>query len=849
MAVLQIKSFGGISPKVPPRYLQDSQAQVALNASVFNGVLAPLNDVSAAVTTLSKAGTPLTIYRFGQDVNSDSQYWFHWTTDVDVCRGQIAGDTSEWTFFTGDGAPKATYSTLALSGANYPAVARPLGLPNPDLDLTTNPNVFGLTSYAAEVTLTATHISQLLTAYGILISTTDQESASYTAVTINAPITAASVAAAINALPAINASAANGEVTVRTDATGENTKLYVKFRTGSKLDTAGAFTYSGLDLSATGVADTYPYLIITDSEIGSVAAGNTIVLNVNGTDFVNAAASGTLTVSQFATFLNSRMSGEVVATVYGGCVAITPGTLGSTVSSTIRYTRLSDGLQRAMVESKGSDASAPARLFLTQSNVDALEGAYLSVLLNGAETFSEIPDPSTVGSVNGLLAYGLDVKVYGVIDPVAVVETVAIGSNVTLRLRRGTYPTVAQLSELTGIGYADTPAATESRVYAWTWVNKESGYEVESGPSPASLPISVFAVQSVSVSGRSSVPIGYVVTHWRLYRAVSGVYLFVKELPISETSYIDNVLAEDLGEELPTLTWGPPPAKLAGLINLPNGIMAGFVGRDIYFCDPYHPHAWPENYSLSFDYPVVGLGRMDTTLAVLTTGTPYFVQGSHPDSMVSVKTDLQQACVSKRSIVSTNGVVIYASPDGLVMLTSGGSKIITEQYFTRAQWQAYFKPESIHAYTHDLKYVAFYNNGTTSGGFIYDPTSGQLILHDLYATAGYTDLQNDKLFVAFSDRTVKTWLNGGAKTYTWRSKKFTLPQVAGFSCAQLEAETYPVTAKFYSDGALVHTQTVANRTPFRLPVNPGRDFEVQIEGTSEVFSLSIAQSIEELASV
>jgi hypothetical protein len=849
MAVLQIKSFGGISPKVPPRYLQDSQAQTALNAPVFNGVLTPLNNVSAAVTTLSKSGTPQTIYRFGQDINSESQYWFHWTTDVNVCRGQISGDTSEWTFYTGDGAPKATYSTLALSGANYPAVSRPLGLPNPDLALTVGADVFTDDTYPAEITLTATHIALLTTTYGILVSTTNQDAGSYTTVSLSGTITASSVASAINALPAVNATASNGEVIIKTDAAGENTKLYVKFRTGTKADTSGAFTYSGLDLSATGVADTYPYLVIADSEIGSVAAGNTIVLNVNGSNLVDAAASGTLTASQFATFLNSRMSGEVVATVYGGCVVVTPGTLGSTVSSTMRYTRSSDGFQRAIVESNGSDASAPAKLFLTQANVDTLENSYLSVLVNGTETFSEIPNPSTISSINALQVFGLSVTMYGVIDPIAVVQTVATGSNVTLRLRQGAYPIVPQYSELTSVGYADTPSATESRVYAWTWVNKESGYEFESGPSPAALPVSVYAKQTASISGRSTVPVGYVVTHWRIYRAVSGVYLFVKELPISQTSYTDDVLAEDLGEELPTLTWAPPPATLAGLVNLPNGIMAGFVGRDIYFCDPYHPHSWPANYSLSFDYPVVGLGRMDTTLAVMTTGTPYFVQGSHPDSMVSVKTDLEQSCVSKRSIVSTNGVVIYASPDGLVMLTPSGSSLITEQYFTRAQWQAYFKPDSIHAYTHDLKYVAFYNNGTTSGGFIYDPTSKQFILHDIYATAGYSDLLNDKLFLAFPDRSVKTWLGGSLKTYIWRSKKFTLPQVAGFSCAQLDAESYPVTAKFYSDGTLVHTQTVASRAAFRLPVAPGRDFEVQIEGAADVFGISIAQSMEELAGV
>lgn len=539
MALIPIKSFGGVSPKVPPRYLPDAGAQVALNCVVFNGSLQPLSAVGAAVATLTKVGTPLTIYRFGQDVISTSNYWFHWTTDVDVCRSQIAGDTSEWTFYTDGVQPKATYTTLALSGTNYPTVSRPLGLP--------------------------------------------------------APTTSA-------------------------------------------------------------------------------------LLSVGGT------------------------------------------------------------------------------------------------------------------------------------------------------------PTEAT-------------ALPETRVYTYTLVSKESGYEFESAPAPASLSVDVRVGETVAISSFDTIPAGYNATHRRIYRSVSGTYLFVAEITAATTSYIDAVLAEDLGEEIPSLTWLPPPDTMRGLINLPNGIMAGFVGRDIYFCDPYHPHAWPIGYNQTIDYPVVGLGRMDTTLAVLTTGTPYFLQGSHPDSMVVVKTDLDQACASKRSIVSANGVVMYASPDGLVMLSPGGSKLVSEAYFTYAQWQALFKPDSIHAYMHDRKYVAFYNNGTTSGGFIYDLTTGQFTLHDTYATAGYTDLVNDKLFLAFADRSVKVWMAGAARTYTWLSKKFTMPREMGFSCAQLEAESYPVTAKFYCNSSLAFTQTVTSRAPFRLPVIVGRDWEMQVEAATEVFSLVVAQSVEELASV
>ena len=538
MAVVSIKTFGGIAPRIPARSLPDTAAQTATNCVVTNGALQPLAGVSAAVATLTKVGTPATIYRFGQDTLSDSQYWFHWTTNVDVCRSQLAGDTSEWTFYTDGTQPKATYSTIALSGSNYPTVSRPLGVPAPT-----------------------------------------------------------------NAL--------------------------------------------------TG----------------------------------------------------------------------TPGT-------------------------------AP-----------------------------------------------------------------------------------------------DGTATPETRVYTYTNVSKEAGFEFESAPAGASADVTVVAGQPVTLAGFSAAPSGYNVTHRRIYRSTSGVYLFVAEITAAATSFEDTVEAAALGEEIPSLTWSTPPDDLQGLINLPGGMMAGFVGRDVYYCDPYHPHAWPVNYVQTVDYPVVGLGRMDTTLAVLTTGAPYFMQGSHPDSVVVVKSDVDQSCSSKRSIVSAAGAVIYASPDGLIMLSAGGSRILTDKLFTAAQWQAQFTPSSIHAYLQDRRYVAFYTDGTNSGGFIYDLTTGEFSTHSVYATAGYADPQEDKLYLAFPDRSVKIWQRGDPLTFTWRSKIFTMPVPTSMSFAKVSALSYPVTAKIYRDGSLLHTQTVTSRSPFRLPAGQGRDWEMQVEGAYEVFSVAVAQSGAEMVDV
>ena len=857
MAVFSIKSFGGIAPVVPPRYLQDNQAQTAMNCPVFQGSIQAIADLGSSVATLPKTGTIKSLYRFGQDTISDNNYWFHWTADVDVCRSQVAGDVSEWTFFTGDGGPKATYNSLALSGSSYPANTRPLGIPSPVAAAVASADTFTAATHAATVYLTPSHISSLTTTYGVLISTVEDDASDYTTVSLSGTITAASVVAAINGAlsSTVTATEDSGSVQIDSVATGEDAKLFVKFQTGTVPDTDGTFSYdSSPDLQATGTSDTGAYVVITDAEIGSISSGDKLTIATNVGTHVNDVSytfSGTLTSIAFATYLNTQLGTHVEATAYGSSVVLTPDNSGTGASGFIAYTRKANNILVAELNNSGSESAGPARLFITQTHIDAMEDQYLALEVNGEETIVPVVDPAYPSQFSTLSAYGISSETYGSVEPFAVITTAAVGTSATIRVRTGDYPTEATFTLQQSKGYVDEDDTLETRVYAYTYVNKESGFEFESAPSGPSGSVDVRDGQTVTLSGFSGVPEGdYVVTNKRIYRAVSGVYLFVKEIGIADINFTDDVKPDELGEQLPTLTWSAPPQTLRGLTNLPNGLMAGFSGRDIYFCDPYHPHAWPEQYIQTLDFPVVGLGRMDTTLAVLTKGTPYLIQGTHPLNMAVVKSDLEQACVSKNSIVSLMGGVLYAAPDGLMLISPGGSRIVTENLFDFKQWQAFFKPESIHAYQQDNQYIAFYDNGTQRGGFIFDVRSGQFILHDIYADAGYHDLLRDKLFLAGDDsgNKVKPWGYGSTKSYTWRSKKFSLPQVMGFSCAQLEAEAYPMTMKFYLDNTLYHTQTVQSRNPFRLPAKVGRDLEMQVEGSSEVFSLSIANSMTELAS-
>ena len=629
------------------------------------------------------------------------------------------------------------------------------------------------------------------------------------------------------------------------------------------------------NLTATGSSDTEARVVITDAEIGSISTGDVISIKTeNGTAF-SQATTGTMTATELANFITLYAEGKVTATKYGSCVVLTSGTQGDGASGVITYTRqvagytnqelLDSGLEITdpvfllfalsqagstvtELTDSGSEVAAPASVIVTQTHIDAMEGKFLYLEVNGGDpVYIPVPAIAYASSLSLLSAYGITVEVFGSVEPFAIVSTNAVGTSTSLTIRGGEYPSKPIYSLQTKEGYVDEDQTTESRVYAYTWVNKESGFEFESAPSPASNTVEVRTGQSVSLSGLEDVPTGeYVVTNRRIYRSTNGVFLFVAEIPAANSTYTDDVAAEDLAEELPTMTWSEPPQTLRGLTNLPNGMMAGFSGRDIYFCDPYHPHAWPENYIQTIDYPVVGLGRMDTTLAVLTTGVPYFIQGTHPDAMAVVKSDLEQACVSKRSIVSHAGSVFYAAPDGLMMLSPGGSRIVTENLFSYKQWQEFFKPESIHAYQHDNQYIGFYDNGTTQGGFIYDMRSQNFILHDIYATAGFQDRQRDKLFLAFADRSVKVWGDGAAKDYRWKSKKFTMPKPLSFAWGQLEAESYPMTISFIADGTVIHSQDVTSRNPFRLPAKVGRDWEVEIEGEYEVFAMSVAHSAAEL---
>ena len=541
MAVITVNNFSGVSPMTPPRYLDNASAQTALNCPVWMGPLSPITGALALTPSpLTKSGNIKSIYRFGQSETNQLNHWFHWTTDVDVVQGFIAGDTTERTYYTGDGNPKVTNATLALSGGgtDYPIAAYDIGVPKP---------------------------------------------------------------------------------------------------------------------------------------------------------------TGTFTTAK------------------------------------------------------------------------------------------------------------------------------------------------------TGTANANT--TSETRVYTFTYVNsfgEESTPYSETDMSPSTE--DVFPGESVVVTMPTGTINNVNVTKKRIYRSAVGTantsYFFVAEVSLATATYTDSLDGDDLNEELPSLTWVQPPTTLKGLVGMPNGVMAGFSGNDVYFSEPFRPFAWPTQYVQTVGYPVVGLGVIDTTVVVLTKGRPYFIQGSHPDSSVMVEADVNQACISKRSIVSMNNNVFFASPDGVVALSPGGSSIVTESLFDKETWQAQ-SPDDLVACMYESQYVGFFDTTSGNGGFVYDMKQKTWNFHNVYVTGAYNDLKNDSLYIIKSNELYK-WDSGSDLSYTWKSKKYTFPEPKSFSCYRVEAEGYPVTVKIYKNSSAVVNLSVTDNSLRRLPPGLGTTWEFQLEGNKEVYNVQLAQTPQEL---
>ena len=367
-----------------------------------------------------------------------------------------------------------------------------------------------------------------------------------------------------------------------------------------------------------------------------------------------------------------------------------------------------------------------------------------------------------------------------------------------------------------------------STSYVYTFV---SAYGEEGPPSAASTVITTDDNATITVSNLSTGPaksnsnLGSGAVK-RIYRSNTGsnttAFQFVAEIALSASSFDDTSINANLAEVIPSTYWIAPPdddsstypdGPLKGLTALPNGVMAGFTGKRLCFSEAFLPYAWPINYRITLEDPIVGIAGVGNGVIVTTESRPYLVAGTDPASMSAVRMETPQACLSKTSMVDMGQYVIYAGPDGLVAAAGTDVQIITEGLITPDQWQAQYYPSTINATLWKGRYLGFYSTGSGFGGFIFDPRSEQKSLTTLTASAlirgTFTDPDDGNAYLIIANQIKK--FQGGTtdQTYTWKSKEFTLPKPTGMSFVKVDAEAYPVTIKVYGDGTLFYTGTIA----------------------------------------
>lgn len=385
----------------------------------------------------------------------------------------------------------------------------------------------------------------------------------------------------------------------------------------------------------------------------------------------------------------------------------------------------------------------------------------------------------------------------------------------------------------------------ETRYYVQTFVTR---FGEEGPPSPPSEKLIVEKPGSTVYVGLSRLNSNtHNITHTRLYRTVTSSvgaeYMLVAELPISQAEYIDSAQTIN-GPIIETWDYDLPDENMIGLCVMANGICAGFAGNEVMFSEAYLPYSWPKQYRGTTEHQIVGIKAIGTSLVVATEGYPYVFTGVTPSAVNGTKITSEQACVSKASMVVVNGVVMYASPDGIVAVGGDGAITITDQLMTRSQWQVK-KPETLRAWASEGLYVALHDGG----GFIFDPVSKDFRQITNQWNCAYSDLERDQLFIV-KKKMMNIWQGGEQYLKsTWRSKVFQMPVDSLMSCARVVSPNIEkLSISIIADGQVIHTLATGSvpKNGFRLPPVRATNWQVEVKGDEEVERLVIASSMQEL---
>lgn len=466
----------------------------------------------------------------------------------------------------------------------------------------------------------------------------------------------------------------------------------------------------------------------------------------------------------------------------------------------------------------------------------------------------------------------------------------------------------AEASTADAAGRVDLAGVVSLRTYVFTYY---TAWEEESVPSEPSPAVYVREGQTVTITGLPASwthGAGYQTAGMkvRIYRTVAGVsgteYFRVGEVSLGTTSFVDDVDVSTLDADtiLESEDYDQPDADMQGLLTIHNGMIVGFFGNTVCFCEPGKPHAWPIKYRQQIDSTIVGLGAFGTTLLVMTEKTPWVLTGNNPSAQSLVRTDFILPCLSKRSIINIGFGVAWSSTGGLaVYSTMIGTDYLTKNVHSWNTWAQDVIPASLAGEYYRGRY--FGSDGTNT--FIFernDQVGGHLVQTDIVFTAAWYVSTTDRFYYA-NGQEVLLWNSPsvGPTTLDWKSKVFTIKEYINFGAARVIADfstpegeataaaenatiiagntalvatgniggdlcaddvgelalatsrltplretEFSAIFQLFVNKQLVYSNTITNDLPFRLPTGYRADtFEVRVATTARVRAIHLAETV------
>lgn len=397
-------------------------------------------------------------------------------------------------------------------------------------------------------------------------------------------------------------------------------------------------------------------------------------------------------------------------------------------------------------------------------------------------------------------------------------------------------------------------------------------------------------------------------TRTRIYRtitSVSGVttYFLVADVAIGTASYNDTATDATVSgnAQLESTNWTGPPSDLQGWVTIGNGMVAGWRNNEIWFCEPYRMHAWPAIYTLVVEYPIVGMGVINQTLVVLTQGFPHTVTGINPSAMSVIKLAGLLPCTSRGSIVSAVEGVFYSSPQGLVLVSSGGAAVVvTEEMIRKDRWRSLVPVATLRAVRLGQAYYCFGSarfgafdvDGFDNDAFAQEDLSGArsgALMDVKNNLAAFSRLSSEDSVVnvvmdAWSGEVLVIknenvyWLDmadgqQARAPFLWKSKLFQTQFQKNFQAMKVYFTVPPGTTaldpvpdtsqiqslkpgqwglvRFYADGELKMTRELrASGELFRMPSGYKADYcQWEVEARVQIDNIQSATSVAELRGV